>query len=324
MQRSNFISAILISIFASGYARELAILITDPGIDDAAAVLYALSSPELEVLGICSNFGVVDSATAASNALLLVKKSGAQVPVYLGADHPLGELPLSVRGAPGGRNFHGLHGLGSELPKYPDDLNVNSTISAVEFILSTCRSQPNKVNIVIFSPPTTLAQAVSADPKLVYYVKRVYAMGGALDSPGNTSPLAEANFANDAAASALIIARFSGKLTIAPLDTTLKVLYSENDLKMLSDNGGDTAKWLLQTLGPFYLSKYREISGVQPPLESCAISKNDCDILWQGYESQGFMPLHDVHAVMALTHPEIYVSKNMAIEVLFQYLDWRT
>ncbi|CAM9207473.1 unnamed protein product, partial [Ectocarpus fasciculatus] len=276
--------------------RQPVILVADPGVDDAAAVLYALANPQLEILGICANFGVVDAATAAKNTLLLVEKAGAaDVSVYLGADHPLGELPRAQRGAAGGRNFHGPHGLGPGEPVYPGHLSVNTTVSAVEFILQTCRSRPGEVSVVVFSPPTTLAQAVSADPRLVSYVKAVYVMGGALFSAGNTSPLAEANFANDAAGTALVIAQFSEKLTIAPLDTTLQVLYSENVLPRMAESCGETANWLLGFLAPFYLKAYRDIAGAQ--------------------RSTGFMPLHDVHALMALTNPEIYKSQRMAVVV---------
>lgn len=313
----------LVAVAAARAVREPVILIADPGVDDAAALLYALGSPRLDVLGICANFGVVDAATAAKNTLLLLEKSNRlSVPVYMGADHPLGELPRAARGAAGGRNFHGPDGLGQGISLYPENLSVNKTISAVEFILQTCRERPGEVNIAVFSPLTTLAQAVSADPGLASLVKAIYAMGGSLFSAGNTSPLAEANFANDAAGSALVVAQFSNKLTIAPLDTTLQALYSEEDLRRMAASCGPAGKWLLEEPAPYYLNAYRDISGMSQ-VAKCMVDGSldeSCVVTTDTHRVTPFMPLHDVHAVVALTHPEIYKKQRIAVEVNYSDL----
>jgi purine nucleosidase len=213
------------------------------------------------------------------------------VPVFIGADHPVGELPLSTRGAGGGKDFHGPYGFGAnELP--PPTIMARKDITAVEFIITSARKYPGKISVLIFSPPSTLALAVAACPSLSRDIKSVYMMGGALRAAGNTSPLAEANFANDAAASAQIVVAFSKKLFICPLDMTLTVLFSEPELERLKNKGGASAKWFVEHLAPFYTSTYRKITG------------------------HFGMPIHDAHTVTALTNPELYTMEYLPVEVL--------
>ena len=282
---SLFIHLRFIVAESGGQSKIPVVIIADPGVDDTAALLLALSAPSLDILGICSNFGVVDSVTAAKNALLVLNRADKHtIPVFLGADHPIGELPRATRGAPAGRTFHGPAGFGKDIPDYNAlKVPINSSLTAVEFLIRTTRSRPGQVTILVFSPLTTLALAVISDLSFATNVKSVYVMGGAVFVPGNTSPLAEANFANDAAAAALVVAQFSNKLTVAPLDATLQVLYSEHDLLVMANGRGIENRWFATKLAPYYLSSYRGIAG-----GACSIDGAQHSIECQ---STPFMPM---------------------------------
>jgi purine nucleosidase len=113
---------------------------------------------------------------------------------------------------------------------------------------------------------------------------RVYVMGGALRVPGNVSPLAEFNFANDASAASSVIVAFSKKITVFPLDATMQCLLSKNDLEALSRISGVVGHWFAKSVAPFYMQAYRSHNGVD-------------------------MPLHDAHTVGALIQPDLYAGQ---------------
>lgn len=122
-------------------------------------------------------------------------------------------------------------------------------------------------------------------------VHRVYVMGGALRVPGNVSPLAEFNFANDASAASSVIVAFSKKIIVIPLDATMQCLLSKNDLEELSRNSGVVGHWFAKSVAPFYMQAYRSHNGVD-------------------------MPLHDAHTVGALIQPDLYAGQS-AHPILF-------
>ena len=106
-------------------------------------------------------------------------------------------------------------------------------------------------------------------------------MGGALHVPGNGSPVAEFNFANDASAASLVIVAFSKKITLFPLDATMQCLFNKSDLDVLEKNSGVVGKWFASSVAPFYMQAYKMHNGVD-------------------------MPLHDAHTVGALIQPDLY------------------
>jgi purine nucleosidase len=106
-------------------------------------------------------------------------------------------------------------------------------------------------------------------------------MGGALRVPGNISPLAEFNFGIDAAAAALVVAAFSQKIKIFPLDGTMACLLTPADLLTLASVSGTVGKWFSEDLAPFYMKAYRQINSVD-------------------------MPLHDAHTIAAIIRPDLY------------------
>lgn len=120
-------------------------------------------------------------------------------------------------------------------------------------------------------------------------------MGGALRVPGNVSPLAEFNFANDASAASSVIVAFSRKITVFPLDATMQCLLSKNDLETLNRNSGVVGQWFAGSVAPFYMQAYRSHNGVD-------------------------MPLHDAHTVGALIQPDLYAGQSTNLILLYLVL----
>jgi Inosine-uridine preferring nucleoside hydrolase len=146
------------------------ILDTDPGIDDAMAILFALRSPALEVLGITTVFGNADIEIATANALRLVELAEREVPVAQGAAHPL-VLPK----APPPDFVHGSDGLGNIAAPPPTGKTIEA--SAADFIVATARLHPGEVTLVAVGRLTNLALALALEPRLPALVREVVVMG---------------------------------------------------------------------------------------------------------------------------------------------------
>ena len=137
------------------------------------------------------------------------------------------------------------------------DRDVDESLSSAEFIAQTVRERPGEVTIIVTSPATNLALAVVLEPRLPELVKRVLIMGGAVDHPGNVSPLAEANFAHDSRAAKVVVDAFSSdagdRLVIAPLDVTMKAMATVQQMQQLTKAGVGGSllaeAWRGETLG---------------------------------------------------------------------------
>lgn len=193
------------------------IIDTDPGQDDAVAILLALASPELDVLGITAVAGNVPLHLTERNARRVRALAGrADIPVYAGADHPL-RRPLVTAEA-----VHGRTGLdGPDLPEPAEPLAPGH---AVDFIIGTLREQPaGSVTLCTLGPLTNIALAFDRAPELVGRVREIVAMGGGASKGGNTTPVAEFNILVDpeAAKAVLDAAHANGvPVTMLPLDVT--------------------------------------------------------------------------------------------------------
>ena len=173
------------------------IIDTDPGVDDALAILMALAHPGFNVIGITTTGGNVPLARATRNALALLEYAGrGDIPVHRGAARPLaGRYPYA-------REVHSAAGLTYPLPK--PTLAAADT-PAVPFLADTLTALPGAVTIIALGPLTNLARLLRQRPDALPSAARVVIMGGAVDTPGNITPQAEFNFYSDPAAARLVL-----------------------------------------------------------------------------------------------------------------------
>ena len=200
------------------------IIDTDPGVDDALAILLALRSPELKVEAITPVAGNVPLDYTLPNALRLVEIAGrTDVPVAAGASHPL------VRNLITAAHVHGNNGLaGVDFPP-PKIKPVHET--ATEIIRRLVRANPGEITIVAVGPLTNVATVLRADPGLSGLLRSIVIMGGSL-SGGNVTPAAEFNLYADPEA-ARIVFDAGVPLIMVGLDVTRKVLFTPDHLKVL-------------------------------------------------------------------------------------------
>ena len=187
------------------------ILDVDMGVDDALAIILALQSPEVELLGISTVFGNVPLGQATRNALQVLElMERDDIPVYVGADEPLVRQPVHAEAV------HGKTGLGAaELPE-PETLPAGN---ALDFIVAALEGRPGQVIIVATGPLTNLALVEQQQPDILNQARRVLVMGGALAEAGNITPVSEYNsFADPHALHYLIAAGIN--MTLIPLDVT--------------------------------------------------------------------------------------------------------
>lgn len=168
---------------------EKIIIDCDPGIDDSLAIMLALNSPEVEVVGITIVAGNSPCELGFKNAKRVLKFLGRlDVPVYVGADRP------RVREYVNALDTHGSDGLGeSFLPEVPDQMIPD--LSAVEFMSQALKG--GDVSVIAMGPLTNLADLIDRDREVFLSIKRLVSMGGNFRSHGNCSPVAEYNYWED-------------------------------------------------------------------------------------------------------------------------------
>jgi purine nucleosidase len=191
---------------------------TDPGIDDALALLFAWNSPEIQVEAVTTVAGNVSLESASANLLrlLALRRPVPRPVVAAGASSPLARaLTTATR-------YHGEDGMG-DLPDWPAVDRLPGSPHAVEVILEAARRHERELTIVALGPLTNLALALKEDAGVLARVGRVVAMGGAVDVPGNVTPTAEFNmFVAPEAAHRVLAAGLP--LEIVPLDATRQVV----------------------------------------------------------------------------------------------------
>ncbi|MBV8534102.1 MAG: nucleoside hydrolase [Alphaproteobacteria bacterium] len=200
----------------------------DPGQDDAVALMLALGSPELDVLGVTAVAGNVPLAFTSANARRILEFAGrADVPVFAGCDRPL------RRPQPSAADIHGKSGLdGLELPAPRLALQPQH---AVDFIIDMCRGRDG-VTLCTLGPLTNIATALAGAPDLARRVARIVAMGGARRT-GNITPVAEFNIHADPDAAAAVFG-CGVPVVLIGLDLTHKVLVTPARLAALRGRGG--------------------------------------------------------------------------------------
>lgn len=226
------------------------IIDTDPGVDDAIAVLMALASPELDVVGLSAVYGNVTAPVAAANARRLLDAAGRTgVPVAAGAAHPL--LGTAI----GPVDFiHGPEGLGDTVLAPPSQPAV--TQHAADFLYSMARAAPGEITIVAVGPLTNLALAVRLHPDLPSLLRSVVVMGGNAYVGGNATAAGEANIVNDPVAADVVFSQ-DWDLTMVGLDVTNQVNLTPEQLRLIS-SVDQPPNELLRTAMPFYQRFYEE------------------------------------------------------------------
>ena len=197
------------------------IIDTDPGQDDAVAILLALASPdEIDVLGITAVAGNVPLALTAKNARIVCELAGqTDVPVYAGCDRPL------IRPLVTAEHVHGKTGLDG--PVLPDPEMPLADGHAVDFIIETLRKhESGTVTLCPLGPLTNIAMAFRKAPDIVDRVQEIVLMGGAYFEVGNITPTAEFNIHVDPEA-ADIVFRSGRPIVVMPLDVTHKALVTK-------------------------------------------------------------------------------------------------
>jgi purine nucleosidase len=222
------VTAALGRTFANSAARQgkasRVIIDTDPGVDDALALLLAMRSPELAIDGITPVAGNVPLELTLPNALRMVEIAGrTDIPVAPGASGPLVRRLVTATYA------HGENGLGGAV--FPEPKTKPISQPAAEFISEAIRKYPDQITLITLGPLTNIATALSADRELARMARGLVMMGGSL-SGGNITPAAEFNVYVDPEAAR--IAFQSGiPITMVGLDVTRKTTLTEEHVKTL-------------------------------------------------------------------------------------------
>lgn len=261
------------------------IIDTDPGQDDAVAILLALASPdELDVLGIVAVAGNVPLALTERNARRIVELAGfPEVPVHAGAVRPL------VRPLVTAEHVHGRTGLdGADLPEPEVPLHPQH---GVDFIVETLLdAAPGEVTLCTLGPLTDVALALNRAPEIAPRIREIVMMGGAYFEVGNITPTAEFNVYVDPEA-ADVVMRSGVPITMLPLDVTHRALATPERLdriRALGNRAGATVAGLLGFSERFDKEKYTGAGA----------------------------PIHDPNVIAWLLRPDLYAGRrvNVAIE----------
>jgi len=246
--------------------RRKIIIDTDPGQDDAVALLLAMASPELEVLGITAVCGNVPLALTEKNARRICELAGRpETRVFAGAERPL------VRDLVTAEQVHGKTGLnGPELPEPTMPLQDGH---AVDFIVETLMGEERgTVTLCALGPLTNLALAMKREPRIAARIQEVVLMGGGFFEGGNVTPAAEFNIYVDPHAADIVL-KSGVPIVMLPLDATHKALTTSSRVKAfrrLETRVGIAVAEMLEFFERFDEQKYGTDGG--PLHDPCVIA----------------------------------------------------
>lgn len=263
------------------------IIDTDPGQDDAVAILLALASPELDVLAITTVAGNVPQPLVTVNALrLLTLASRTDIPVFRGCSRPI-LRPLYTA-----EYVHGPSGVDGAV--LPEPAIAPDPGHAVDLIIEACLDAgDDPITLCPLGPLTNIGMAIAKEPSVVGRIKEIVWMGGAFDEPGNTTDLAEFNAYVDPHA-ADIVFRSGVPLTIVPLDATHKALMTPYHVERLDAFGtavSSAAAGMIRFYEQHDIDKY-DIPGA-PLHDPCVIAYLIDPTLFGGHESNVAVELCD-------------------------------
>ena len=255
----------------------------DPGIDDAVALAVAFADSKLEVLAVTSVAGNVGVEKTTRNAQAVLATLGVKSKIYRGAEGPLMPVPVHVA-----EMAHGKTGLGDY--SLPDEqLHPLENESALDGMRSILENSSEKITIIAVGPLTNIALLLRAFPHLKEKIEQISIMGGGLCT-GNRTPAAEFNILCDPEA-AEIVFQSGIPIIMAGLDVTHQARMSGRQMKALRDVKNPVSEMLADILEYYF--------GEMPDFDDP--NSQDC--------------LHDVVAVLALTHPEMFKGQDLNVVV---------
>ena len=260
------------------------IIDTDPGQDDAVAILLALASPEdIDVLGITAVAGNVPLPLTQKNARIVCELANrSDMPVFAGADAPL------VRTLVTAEHVHGKTGLDG--PQLPDPEMPLQDGHAVDFIIDVLsREAPGTVTLCALGPLTNIAMAFSRAPEIIPRVAEIVLLGGAYFQVGNITPAAEFNIYVDPEAAAQVFA--SGiKITVLPLDVTHQALTTADRVNAFRTLGNEAGRMVAEWTD--FFERFDK----------------------EKYGSEG-APLHDPCTIAYLIQPKLFTGRHVNVEI---------
>lgn len=259
------------------------IIDTDPGQDDAVAILLALASPELEVLGITCVAGNVPLALTVTNARKICELANQRdVKIFAGCDRPLRRDLVTAEYVHGKTGLDGI--------TLPDPTMPVQDQHGVDFLIETLLAEPTgNVTLVPIGPLTNIATALIQAPQIAARIAEIVLMGGAYFEVGNVTPTAEFNIYVDPHA-ADIVFRSSVKLTVMPLDVTHKALTTRRRVEA-----------------------FRALPGqVGPAVASWTDFFERYDMAKYGSEGA---PLHDPCTIAYLIQPDLFMGRHINVEI---------
>ena len=259
------------------------IIDTDPGQDDAVAILLALASPELNVLGITAVAGNVPLPLTQKNARIVCELAGKpDTRVFAGCDAPISRKLVTAE------HVHGKTGLDG--PQMADPTMPLQDQHAVDWIIDTCRAAaPSSITLCPLGPLTNIATALTRAPDIKAAIAEIVLMGGAYFQVGNITPAAEFNIYVDPEAAKVVFT--SGlPLTVMPLDVTHKALTTRprvDAFRQMGTKVGDmTAAWT------DFFERFDK----------------------EKYGSEG-APLHDPTVIAYLLEPDLFTGRHINVEI---------
>lgn len=263
---------------------EKVIFDTDPGQDDAVAILTALASPEaIEVLGIVTVAGNIPLSHTTRNALSLVELAGrTEVPVYAGCERPM------LRKLVTAEHVHGPTGLDG--PNLPPPVVTPRARHGVDFLIETVRAHPPKtIRLLALGPLTNIGLAFVKAPDLASRLKDVVLMGGGYFEVGNITPSAEFNIYVDPEAASIVFAS-GAAITVLSLDVTHQMRATRPRIAAFRDLGnraGAAVAAMLDYSQGFDIEKYE----------------------WEG------APLHDPCVTAFVLNPDMFAGREVNVEI---------
>ncbi|MGX7051436.1 nucleoside hydrolase [Leuconostoc palmae] len=220
--------------------KQKVVIDTDPGIDDSLAILAALNSPELDVIGISIVEGNVPTTIGVQNALKILREANRlDVPIYSGASKPLKHDYVSAQ------DTHGNDGLGNS--HLTDVLGIDTYDLIQDKGYEELFAQQD-ICFLALGPLTNVAYSIQTQPEIWRDVSRIVIMGGAYQTQGNSSPVAEYNFWVDPDAAEYVIQSNICKIDVVPLDVTRKIVLTPNILQIMKYMNPQKTKFIHQII----------------------------------------------------------------------------